>query len=273
MTRIDTSPIVLYRGSELDDKPEELQAMRQYFECTPNRTLIDSNRLVIGRYSVLPFYKDTEADIKALGSTLINTYTQHQFIADLGNYAEILHGLTPTSWRDLSQVDQDGPYILKGATNSAKFLWDTHMFASNKKEAQEVLIRLQQDSLIGTQDIYIRKYVPLKTYFISIRDLPITDEYRFFICDGKVLCGAYYWSSFAEDFPGGKPPTADCVPQSLLDEVISRVGDRARFYVVDVAQTRDGDWIVIELNDGQMSGLSENDPSVLYRNLKSVLAE
>jgi hypothetical protein len=49
--------------------------------------------------------------------------------------------------------------------------------------------------------------------------------------------------------------------------VIDRVGDRANFYAVDVAQTVAGDWIVIELNDGQMSGLSENDPEILYCNL------
>jgi hypothetical protein len=35
-----------------------------------------------------------------------------------------------------------------------------------------------------------------------------------------------------------------------------------------VAKTQSGEWIVIELNDGQMAGLSDNDPSVLYHNLK-----
>lgn len=38
--------------------------------------------------------------------------------------------------------------------------------------------------------------------------------------------------------------------------------------MIDVAQTESGDWIVIELNDGQMSGLSENNPEILYKNLK-----
>jgi hypothetical protein len=37
---------------------------------------------------------------------------------------------------------------------------------------------------------------------------------------------------------------------------------------MDIAKTQSGEWIVIELNDGQMSGLSENDPNVLYKNLK-----
>ena len=40
---------------------------------------------------------------------------------------------------------------------------------------------------------------------------------------------------------------------------------------IDVAQTESGEWIVVELNDGQMSGLSENNPEVLYKNLTTVL--
>jgi len=41
--------------------------------------------------------------------------------------------------------------------------------------------------------------------------------------------------------------------------------------VVDVARTESGEWIVIELNDGQQSGLSDNDPDQLYSNMKKML--
>lgn len=40
------------------------------------------------------------------------------------------------------------------------------------------------------------------------------------------------------------------------------------FYVVDVAQTESGDWLVVELNEGQMSGLSDNNPDIFYSALK-----
>jgi hypothetical protein len=55
------------------------------------------------------------------------------------------------------------------------------------------------------------------------------------------------------------------VPQAFLAEVNERIKLHANFYVVDVAQTEKGDWIVIELNDGQQSGLSDNSPVALYR--------
>ncbi len=47
----------------------------------------------------------------------------------------------------------------------------------------------------------------------------------------------------------------------------SLVRDRARFFVIDVAETERGEWIVIELNDGQMSGLSMIPPDRFYNNL------
>jgi len=45
------------------------------------------------------------------------------------------------------------------------------------------------------------------------------------------------------------------------------------YFVVDVAETDSGDWILIELNDGTMSGISENNPDVLYCNLAAVLSD
>ena len=39
------------------------------------------------------------------------------------------------------------------------------------------------------------------------------------------------------------------------------------FFVIDIAQKEDGDWIIIEVNDGQQSGLSENSADILYQNL------
>jgi hypothetical protein len=44
-----------------------------------------------------------------------------------------------------------------------------------------------------------------------------------------------------------------------------------RFYTIDIAKDSIGNWIVIELNDGQMSGLSEVDMEMFYKGLKANL--
>lgn len=63
------------------------------------------------------------------------------------------------------------------------------------------------------------------------------------------------------------------VPKEFIQEVIEKIGDEVPFYVVDVAKTDEGNWIVIELNDGQMSGLSANPPKIFYKNLYQIIFE
>ena len=43
---------------------------------------------------------------------------------------------------------------------------------------------------------------------------------------------------------------------------------RSRFFTMDVARRRDGDWMIVELGDGQVSGLpSEADAGRFYEAL------
>jgi hypothetical protein len=259
--------VILYR--EIDTSKEELAAMRTAgFFCTAMRPDIKKGDLIVGRYSLLPYYAEQEKEFKYVGARLINTYSQHLFIADLMNWVEVLGELTPKTWYRLQDIPDKGPFILKGATNSKKDRWKTHMFAANKAEAIGVHSLLSEDGLIGYQHIYVRSYVPLVEYAKSISGCPISKEFRFFVCYGEVLCGDYYWSNFSGEI---KKPSVDEVPQDFLNEVVRRIGDSVPFYALDVAQAKDGRWIVIELNDGSMSGLSDNDTAVLYPRLKAVL--
>lgn len=267
------NPIILYRAYDFEFEPEELVAMKKYFRVTPNRTTLQKGDLVIGRLSLLPYYREVVEDLKILGATLINTHIEHSYIADMQHWYYDLEGLTPKTWFEPSRVTEEGPYVLKGHTNSRKSLWRTHMYAPSRKDIGIVLCHLLDDTFISQQQIYVRKYVPLKTYLIGLNGQPITDEYRFFICYGKIISGAYYWSSHIEDLnEQGIFPDVERVPRSFIREVMDRVGDHAKFYVIDVAQTAEGEWIVVELNDGCQSGLSENSPDTLFRNLKEAIA-
>jgi hypothetical protein len=264
------NPIILYQDDI--DWRQEAESAKKYFNCIPSRMLIKKNDLVIPRYSALPFYKELEHDINYVGAKLINTYTQHRYVADLRNWAEDLKGLTPKTWYRTQDIPEIGPFILKGETNSKKYLWKTHMFANNKKEAIEIESKLYTDSMLTYQNIYVREYISLKTFMIGIQDLPITNEYRFFCYKDKILSGGYYWSSHVEDIKDlGINVDSSNVPVDFLMEVIGKVKNNINFYVIDVAETSRGDWIVVELNDGCCSGLSENCPDILYKNLKNAI--
>lgn len=266
------SPVVLFRKPSLynDTSFFEEEAIRNNFDIVYQRADINPNSLVVGRYSVLPYYTELEYDVTAIGSKLINSYGQHRFVANIGSYIPILEELTPQTWSRLEDVpDNIGSVILKGETNSCKQKWNTHMFAKNKKEAIEVYLKLKEVFLLSEQDIYIRKYIDLETYLIGLNEQPITKEFRIFVCDNQIMAMGYYWSNYINDI--SECPSVQEIPIDFVNEVIRRIDGRIRFYVIDIAKTKSGDWIVIELNDGQQSGLSECDPHILYYNLKKHL--
>ena len=50
----------------------------------------------------------------------------------------------------------------------------------------------------------------------------------------------------------------------LFAEIAAAV--RSRFFTMDVARRVDGDWMIVELGDGQVSGLpNEQDARVFYQ--------
>lgn len=262
------NPVIYFRGGLAEEA--ELLAAKRYFRVVHQRTHVQPGELVIPRYSALPLNRELCEDLKELGAIPINSHRQHVYVADLKNWYPDLEGLTPHTWFTLESVPKlGGPFVVKGATNSRKFEWSTMMFARDKVSAAEVVSRLSQDGMLKYQDIYIRQYVPLRRLATGLNDLPITKEFRFFVLDGKVLASGYYWSSHIDDI--GEVPSPNEVPEEFKQQVIAAVGDNIRFWVMDLGQTESGDWVVVELNDGQMSGLSEVDPDTLYRNLAAAL--
>ena len=254
---------------------KEKETASLYFPVVTSRMNIPHNSLVIGRYSVLPMYKQLEEDLECVSSKLINSYREHRYIADLKNWYQDLEKYTFPTWFRMEDVPEDcGPVVLKGETNSRKDRWNTHMFAKDKKEALEIFFKLQVDSCIGNQDICIRKYVPLVTLLEDPYGPPVTLEYRFFCAYGRILSGAYYWSSSIDDVkdhPLLKSDKTLLEASGFVGKILPLISQHCNFVVVDVAKGKDGKWYVVELNDGQMSGLSENQPDILYENLRAVV--
>jgi hypothetical protein len=214
----------------------------------------------------LPFYLELEKDLASNGSRLINTYDQHRYAADLQSWYEDLKNLTPKTWFSMQEYIADSyerPVVLKGETNSKRELWLSHMFAKDKDAARKVYFNLMDDSLIKTQKICIRVYEPLKEYTKCLSGMPVVDEYRYFVLNGHIVASGFYWSSFMDDLLLDK---SDC-GLHLVKKAIKLIGDKCNFYTIDVAQKADGEWIVVELNDGCMSGTNSIDPKDLYSSI------
>lgn len=246
---------------------DEITIAGKHFDVYPLRTQVPKNSLVIARYSCLPFYKELEDDFLENNSSIINSYAQHKWIADFQYYKILKEFTFPSySWNDLPSLPNDTKLVVKGKTNSLKQRWNTHMFADSVSKAQQIALELQYDALIGQQDIIFRKYIPLETFEVGVNGLPFTNEWRFFFYKNKLLSYGYYWSNALNILT--KCPD-ECI--AFAQNIANIAQNHTNFFVLDVAKTQSNDWILVEVNDGQMSGLSENNPDILYLNLKKYL--
>lgn len=268
---------VIYFRSDQSTK-EELEIAREYFCVVEHRNAVPDGSKVLCRYSSLPYMKELEEDLKLKNCTLVNTYSHHQFVADIQNWYEgdssfCFKSDTFKTWFDVMHIppEENGPFVIKGRTNSKKFKWDTHMFAASRKEVGQVIANLMEDPLISEQGICIRKYEPLVTYETSINGLPITHEFRVFAYKGEIISKGFYWSNFYEEL---KQKYDLCLNKDALD-LVKQIAWEVQFHIpfvcIDIAMTTSGEWKVVELNDGTMAGLSTINPWNFYENLKNKL--
>ncbi len=283
-------PTILFRVQNSQQEKEEIQAAQDAgFKICFNLGQVAKNDLVLGRYSFYPFYSWIVNSIEELDAKVFCNISSQDYVSDLGQWTRSLKELTPETWifGDGSfNLAPEGPYVVKGACNSRKFKWNDLMLASNKQEAVNIACQLSDDGLIGQQKIYFRKYIELKQ-FLPARwnSPPVSEEYRFFVFKQKIIVGGFYWSSHWEEIVENYKnwhsansaieylPDHNLVPKEFLQEVINRIGNNCVFYALDVARTAKDNWTVIELNDGQQSGLSMINPKEFYQNLYKIINE
>jgi hypothetical protein len=244
---------------------EEMEIAAKYFPLSTSRCDIPAGSIIIPRYSALPYYNELEYDVNKLGGKLIQTYKQHQYIANFEYYEDIKE-YTFKTW-ELGDISLPNiPLVVKGKTNSKKWAWNKLMFAPNKLEAVKIACNLSNDGLISNQGIIFREYIPLYTREIGINGLPFTDEYRFFFLNNKEIAAGFYWS-IAENIEYSVPREA----RELANIISNIVYKKTNFYVIDIARTADNNWLCVELNCGTMSGLSTIDADAFYKCLRGEL--
>lgn len=92
--------------------------------------------------------------------------------------------------------------------------------------------------------------------------IPASFEFRTFWWKGECVGTGRYWLS-AQQYDWTQKEKQDAL--SIAGEAARRVN--VPFLVVDVAQRIDGQWIVIECNDGHESGYAGVSPFALWKNI------
>lgn len=227
--------------------------------------------IIIGRYSVMPYYALVEKELRQTkASRLVNSVEGHEYITsmqwtrDLDTFPTYLD----SGWASVPDCEQG--WVCKGLVSSRKFKWNTHMRAKTREDLKLVMGRLLDDSLISQQGVAIREYVPLEQLDEpGINGLPITNEWRVFFLYGRLVEAGFYWP-YSEALP-----TAEDEAEAVMfaTEQAEKISGKVDFFVLDVAKTEDGKWIVVEVNDGQMSGLSTINPNLFYSSLMNIVSE
>lgn len=265
---------------------DEANICRKFFPVCNSRLELPSQTLVIGRYSVLPYYTELTRDLKFINSKLINSSLEHQYIAnfdwywDLNYYDENTHELnklTPYTWFNATDAlkatgpDYHIPMVLKGRTNSSKN-WEW-MYAPTREDFYRIDKFLHQHDTLSGQGIIYREYQELEVIEQSAipGSHPFVNEWRCFFYKNTLLDHGYYWSVASDDAISRASDQDLTGMFDIAHLAADRLAKHTNFFVVDVAKTAAGKWIVIEVNDGQMSGLSMCNAHNVYSNLKQAV--
>lgn len=144
------------------------------------------------------------------------------------------------------------PALVKDFVKSRKHEWHEACFIPSAADrgAVERVVRkfldLQDDDL--NEGLVFREFIEFEPLAVHSKSgMPLTREFRLFFFDGRLSFSAQYWDE--GDYRGLTAPL------HRFTDVAAKV--RSRFFTMDVAKRRDGDWMIVELGDGQVAGLPE----------------
>ncbi|NVK66760.1 MAG: ATP-grasp domain-containing protein [Flavobacteriales bacterium] len=211
---------------------------------------------------------------------LINSPTEYKHCHYLPESYRIIKDVTPkTNWTakkstinkivitELASQFGNSPIIVKDYVKSEKHNWEDACYIPNASDEQKVLnitntfIELRGNYL--NEGLVFRQFEELEFLVDhSQSGMPLTKEFRVFFANKTVVSVFDYWD---EGNYGETKPELDSFIQ-IAQNVESN------FFTMDIAQKKNGEWIIMELGDGQVAGIPDNaDAESFYFGLKDAL--
>lgn len=155
------------------------------------------------------------------------------------------------------------PIIIKDYVKSEKHFWKEACFCPDASDVEQVkqTIKKFKDLRDIEGGIVFKEFVDLEDAWIDpILRTHTAKEYRLFFLDRKIISCIKYWHTDYED-------EKDLPPLDFFEDVGRKIN--SIFFSMDVAKKKSGEWVVIEVGDGQVSGLPSNcDIEEFYTRLK-----
>ena len=215
-------------------------------------------------------YRDFYNKLKEKGIILINSPEEYERYHLLpGWYDDFKYDTAESVWEDQGTLESalsltrelKGSYIVKDYVKSRKHEWYDACYIKNIEvhgETERIIknfIDRQDSNLLG--GVVLRKFIDLKADgFHEKSRMPISEEYRVFICKGKVLIIDNYWQADNN--------------VKLSDDEVQWIKNQAQkiksnLVTMDLARKTDDKLIIMELGDGQVSGLQQINPEMFYK--------
>ncbi|MDG1332253.1 MAG: ATP-grasp domain-containing protein [Crocinitomicaceae bacterium] len=197
---------------------------------------------------------------------LINTPTEYKHCHYLPESYELIKDNTPKSnWSrandpineqvviELTEAFANSPIIVKDYVKSEKHYWKEACYIPDASDTHNILaitekfIELRGSSL--NEGLVFRQFEELEFLIDHSKSgMPLTKEFRVFFANKKIVSVFDYWD---EGEYGETKPELDHFIQ------IAQTID-SNFFTMDIAQKKNGEWIIMELGDGQVAGLPDN---------------
>lgn len=205
---------------------------------------------------------------------LVNTPDEFQTAMEFDRFYPRLTGLTPESatvsdLRELESVAQHlgFPLFVRGMIKSNKDRGPGAVFARNHQELRQIATALLERPARSAGKVALRRFVKFRVVATDPQGFQLGREYRVFVLREHALAYGFYWDEYKDSNPLSSQERAEMI--GLAEEAARRVG--TPYVSVDVGQLEDGSWIVIEVGDGQFSGLSQVSVLELWSHLTESL--
>lgn len=215
-------------------------------------------------------YKKLQDKLNELNYKLINNTEEYSYCHYYPNVSEVVidYSVPIVSMFHLNDMNDITINRLQKEINTDIIIKDfvksekgTDLFRISKSDAKtnlkDIINRfVEQRQPLFNKGIVIKKFVELKKYD------GITNEWIAFFLNKKLIS----FQLNSEQKIDGNKPCSD-----FITEVANKIND-SNFFTIDVAEMEDGSWKVLEVGDGQVSGLSPFDNElVFFANIQNYL--
>ncbi|MEZ5427783.1 MAG: ATP-grasp domain-containing protein [Pyrinomonadaceae bacterium] len=254
------------------DVPRYDFAFETFFAC--RHPIYRSDEIsAVGRFGVTDDYADLYHSLKKDGVSLIHTPEQHLLASELTDWYPLLEDVTPRSlWFDappsFEEIEKhfSYPIFIKGSRQTSKHK-SALSVVNSRAEYEFVAAQFRNDPILRWQSFVCRDLIELRSVAVERQTDKIRPsfEFRTFWWRGECVGSGAYWADFASY---SWTETEKLAALKVARKAAERLD--VVFLVIDVAQTKDSEWIVIECNDAQESGYAAVSPIALWQNIVEI---